>query len=67
MRQSNHCSGDKEQTEVIYMYRLHLRLCSVARRPPASEEGGMVALSHSPPFLGIEQKYFNGEFPEHCI
>ena len=45
--------------------KLHLRFCSVARRPPASEEGGKVALSQLPPFLGFEQKYFNGEFLEH--
>ena len=47
----------------IFIYRL--RFCSVARRPPASEEGGKVALSQLPPFLGFEQKYFNGEFLEH--
>ena len=45
--------------------KLHLRFCSVARRPPASEEGGKVALSQLPPFLGFEQKYLNGEFLEH--
>ena len=45
--------------------KLHLRFCSVARRPPASEEGGKVALSQLPPFFGFEQKYFNEEFLEH--
>ena len=34
---------------------------SVARRPPASEEGGMVALSQMPTFLAVEQKNFYGE------
>ena len=34
---------------------------------PTSGErrGGKVALSQLPPFLGFEQKYFNGEFLEH--
>ena len=29
------------------------------------KKGGKVALSQLPPFLGFEQKYFNGEFLEH--
>ena len=50
----------------VQSYFLNIRICicqnsSVARRPSAGEEGGMVALSHLPPFLGVEQKYFYGE------
>ena len=48
---------------------LNIRICicqngSVA---PASKEGGMVALSHLPTFLGVEQKYFYGELVQHWI
>ena len=50
----------------VQSYFLNIMICicqnsSVARRPSAGEEGGMVALSHLPPFLGVEQKYFYGE------
>ena len=31
----------------------------------ANEEGGMVALSHLPTFLGVEKKYLNGGLVEH--
>ena len=34
---------------------------SVARRPPASKEGGMVALSQMPTFLAVEQKEIYGD------
>ena len=33
----------------------------------AAEEGGMVALSHLPTVLGVEQKYFDGGLGEHWI
>ena len=35
---------------------VELGKASVTRRPPAREEGGMVALSQMPTFLAVEQK-----------
>ena len=51
---------------------LNIMICicqngSVARRPSAGEEGGKVALSHLPPFLGFEQKYFYGQLVYNWI
>ena len=40
---------------------VELEKASVARRPPTSEEGGMVALSQMATFLAVEQKNFYGE------
>ena len=40
---------------------------SAGRRPSAAEEGRMVALSHLPTFLGVEQKSFNGGLVKHWI
>ena len=50
----------------VHSYFLNIMICicqtgSVARRPSAVEEGGRVALSHLPPFLGVEQNYFYGQ------
>ena len=39
---------------------VELEKASVARRPPTSEEGGMVALSQMATFLAVEQKFFYG-------
>ena len=50
----------------------HILICiyqngSVACQPSAGEEGGMVALSHLPPFLGFEQKYLYGQMVYNWI
>ena len=40
---------------------------SVARRPPASEEGGYAALSQMATFLAVEQKIFYGDIVTLCL
>ena len=56
-----------------YLLRnLNISICisqngSVARRPPASEEGGIVALSQMPTFLAVEQKNFYGDIVTLCL
>ena len=42
-------------------------MASVTRRPPAREEGGMVALSQMPTFLAVEQKNFYGDIVTLCL
>ena len=43
------------QSRYSNIYRLLLRFCSVARRPPASEEGGMVARFQPPTKVVLAQ------------
>ena len=56
----------------VQSYFLNIVICicengSVARWPSAGEEGGKVALSHLPTFLGVEQKYFYGQLVDQWI
>ena len=48
---------------------VELGKASVTRRPPAREEGGMVALSQMATFLAVEQKIFYGDIvtPNYLI
>ena len=59
--------------EKYILRNLNISICisqngSVARRPPASEEGGgIVALSQMPTFLAVEQKNFYGDIVTLCL
>ena len=54
--------GCSVQFEILlYIYKLHLRFCSVARRPPASEEVGRVARFQPPTKMVVAQfRIFRG-------